>query len=127
MKLLAVGIGTPERGAEFCDHVGFYPENLVTDPDNAAYDALGLKAGLQDTFFNPETPYAILDRVQTGRIGDLVGALGRWKPWIPPKLEQGYQQGGALVFDGERTLYERADPSTGAHAPLDEVLRVALQ
>ena len=36
-KLVAVGIGTVERGNEFCAHVGFPLENLYCDPGNIAY------------------------------------------------------------------------------------------
>jgi len=32
-----------------------------------------------------------------------------WKPWIPPKLSQGLQQGGVYVFEGERCLFEHKD------------------
>ena len=44
-KLLAVGIGTDERARDFCAHVGFPEEHLFADPENAAYDALGLNKG----------------------------------------------------------------------------------
>lgn len=126
VKLVCVGIGTPERGAEFCDHVGLDPKVLFSDPDNASYEALGYKKDVGNLAFNPATPYALLDRIESGKFGDLANALKRWKPWIPPKLEQGLQQGGVIVFDGDTALYERADPSTGAHAPLDVVLEQAL-
>ncbi|KAJ8610475.1 hypothetical protein CTAYLR_007763 [Chrysophaeum taylorii] len=130
VKLLCVGIaqsiGTPERGAEFSAHVGLDPEVLFTDPENAAYDALDLIKDVKNLAFNEATPFAILDRIKSDNLGDLATALSRWKPWIPPKLSQGLQQGGVLVFDGEQTLYERKDPSTGAHAPLDLVLEYAL-
>ena len=36
-------------------------------------------------------------------------------------VSQGLQQGGMIVFEGDRTLFAHADPSTGAHASLDEV------
>ena len=57
---------------------------------------------------------------------DLLDATKRWKPWLPPKSDQGLQQGGAFVFDGAELLLGHYDPSTGAHVKLDEVLRVAL-
>lgn len=129
-KLLAVGIGTVERANEFCEHVGFPKEILLSDPENAAYDSLGLVKGVKDTFFNEATPLAILDRF-TGegdgaRGKDLLGALGRWQPWIPPKLEQGLQQGGTFVFRGDQEAFGYKDPSTGAHASLNDVIAVAL-
>ena len=42
-------------------------------------------------------------------------------------LTQGLQQGGAFVFEGERLLFQHRDPSTGAHADLNTLLRVALE
>lgn len=125
-KLLAIGIGTYERSLEFCDHVGFPKENLMVDPENAAYAALGLKKGVKDTFFNEATPYAIVDRVKRDGAKDMVTALQRWKPWIPPKLDQGLQQGGIFVFKGQEEIFGHFDPSTGAHADLPTVLSVAV-
>jgi len=138
VKLVAVGIGTVERGQEFCDHVGFPRGALFCDPDNLAYSALGLNFGAGDTFFNPATPYAILDRLAfkadpraggstLGGAQDLGKALARWKPWIPPKLEQGLQQGGTFVFEGDQEVFSHYDPSTGAHADLNLVLAAALE
>ena len=126
-KLLTVGIGTPERAREFCSHVGFPAEALYADPENAAYDALQLQKGVVDTFFTPDTPFAILRRLQADGAADLVAATSRWKPWLPPKADQGLQQGGAFVFEGERLLFQHRDPSTGAHADLNTLLRVALE
>ena len=126
-KLLAIGIGTVERANEFCDHVGFRKEILLSDPENAAYDALQLVSGVKDTFFNEATPFAILDRVKDDGAKDLVAALSRWRPWIPPKLEQGLQQGGTFVFQGGEERFAYRDPSTGAHASLNDVIAVALE
>lgn len=42
VRLVAIGIGTPERAKEFCAHVGFPEACLYADPDNVAYDALKL-------------------------------------------------------------------------------------
>ena len=78
-------------------------------------------------FTDVRTPLAIAKRYQTARGSDLTNALKEWKPWIPPKLEQGLQQGGAFVFDGYATvLFARKDPATGDHVDLDELLKVAL-
>jgi len=122
-----VGIGTPERGKEFCAHVPFPEANLFADPENACYTALGLKKGLSTTFLSPETPYSILARQQKDGAADMLSALQRWKPWIPPKLDQGLQQGGVFVFDGSTELFQHYDPATGAHADLNQVLNAALK
>ena len=127
VKLIAVGIGTAERGREYCEHVGFPADNLYCDPDNAAYDALGLKKGVGATFFTIDTPLAILARAQKDNAKDLLEATKRWKPWLPPKSDQGLQQGGAFVFEGEKLLFQHYDASTGAHTDLDTLLNVALK
>lgn len=128
VKLLAVGIGTPKRAVEFSSHVGFPLTNLYADPENAAYEALGLELGVASTFFQPTTPLAILDRITSDAgPGDLAAALSRWRPWIPPKLEQGLQQGGTFVFHGQECVYEHRDVSTGAHATLADVLAAAVR
>ena len=127
VRLVAIGIGTAARAKEFSEHVGFPADLLYADPDNVVYDQLGLIKNVGDTFFNPTTPLAIAERIRQGRTGDLTSALSRWKPWIPPKLEQGLQQGGAFVFDGDSLLYDRKDKSTGDHADIDTLLNVALK
>ena len=125
VKLVAVGIGTAERGREYCEHVGLPAETLLCDPENAAYDALGLKKGVATTFFTVDTPFAILDRARKDGAADLIDATKRWKPWLPPKNDQGLQQGGAFVFEGPDLLFSHFDPSTGAHAKLDDLLEAA--
>lgn len=126
--MVVVGIGTVERANEFCEHVGFPKENLLADPENAAYSALHLKAGVATTFFTESTPFSILARVkEEKKRDDLVNSLQRWKPWIPPKLDQGLQQGGMFVFQGKESAFTHYDPSTGAHADLDEVLTTAVE
>jgi len=124
-KLVAVGIGTPERGIEFCDHIGFPRECLYSDPESVCYAALGLYKSASRTFVNPATPYAILRRLQTDGAQDLRKVLGRWKAWIPPDLSQSLQQGGTFVFDGKETLFEHFDQATGDHADLQLVLDAA--
>ena len=106
--------------------MGFDATRLYTDPDNKLYEALDFKKDLGTLAFNEATPYSILERFQKGESKDLTNALQRWKPWIPPKLDQGLQQGGCLVWQGQETIYRRKDPATGAHAPLDQVLKVAI-
>lgn len=122
VRLIAIGIGTAERAKEFCAHVGFPEECLYADPENVAYDALQLNSGIGSTFFRPETPLALLRRVFDGKTGDLGNALSRWQVWIPPKLEQGLQQGGVFAFEGTKVVFQHYDPSTGKHADFSKVL-----
>lgn len=125
VKLIAIGIGPPERGAEFCKHTGFPAQCLFSDPENSAYSALKMNRGIATTFFRPETPLALAKRVVDGRSKDLTDALKQWKIWIPPKLDQAYLQGGMFVFDGTAAVFQHYDPSVSVHADLDKVLAVA--
>ena len=84
-----MSIGTPERAIEFVNETGFPAANLYADPDNVCYDALKLNKELKN-FSQKSTPEMLMERVEQGRRGkDLIGVLKRWKPWIPPKPEQG--------------------------------------
>jgi hypothetical protein len=53
---------------------------------------------------------------------DLREVFSHWKPWIPPKREQGFQQGGVFAFEGDECVYQFYDPSTGVHAPFGDWL-----
>jgi len=129
-KLVCIGIGTHERALEFCNHTGFSTKYLYSDPENRVYDALELVKSTPATLFTDmRTPLSLLKRSQDKKTRFLTNALSKWagKMWIPPKLEQGLQQGGAFVFLGKDTLFAYRDPSAGAHVDLNLVLSVALQ
>lgn len=121
-KLLVVSIGTAARAKQFVEETGFPIELLYADPENATYDALGFYNGVARTFFNPATPFAIKDRLEKDGAADLQDIMPRWKPWIPPKLDQGLQQGGVYVFKGDQVLLEHFDEATGAHIDPEKVL-----
>ena len=123
-----MGIGTSEKARLVADHVGYSTDKLLADPDNLLYDALQLNSGLQRTFFNPATPYAILDRLTSNGMADLNDVLGRWGDAfiIPPKQSQALNQGGLFVFDGDDSVLVHYDASTGAHGDLDRAVAVAL-
>lgn len=119
--LFLVSIGTPQRGLEFVDKTGFPADLLLADPDNVTYERLGLKKGVRETFLARETPLAIWERIKSGRVDDLRQVLSLWTKtplWIPPKQDQAFQQGGAVVFEGRRVLFAHYDPSTGAHVDM---------
>lgn len=120
-----VSIGTHERSKEFVGVTGFPPDALFADPNSDTYKALGLVKSVQNTFFKWDTPVAIKKRLDEGRMGDLQDVLSRWIPWLPPKQDQAFQQGGMFVFEGERTLFSHRDTATGAHADFAEVLGAA--
>lgn len=64
--------------------------------ENATYDALGLLHGVSVTFLDIQTPLAFKKRIEEGNMGDLADIMPRWKPWIPPKNDQAFQQVGAI-------------------------------
>lgn len=49
-----VTIGTAERGLEFSELTAFPADKLLADPENVTYDALQLRKGVVETFFNIE-------------------------------------------------------------------------
>lgn len=104
---------------------GFPAELLFCDPDNISYNALSLKQGVGLTFFSVETPLAIKKRMDEGTMGDLSEILPRWTPWVPPKTQQAFQQGGIFVFEGSRCVMDHFDKATGAHADFKMVLDAA--
>ena len=129
VDLVAVSIGTHARSKDFVEETGFPAERLFADPESATYDALRLNKSLAN-FSQKSTPEGIMARIQRDGAADLLGVLRRWKPWIPPKPEQGFQQGGAFVFDfaeneAGKTLYRFYDPSTGVSAPFNDILAAA--
>jgi len=126
VRLVLISIGTPDRAKQFVEETGFPAENLYADPENVCYDALRLYKGWARTFLNPATPFAIKDRIEENGAADLVDVLPRWKPWLPPKSDQGLQQGGLFVFDGSEALFEHYDEATGAHADMDRVMEIVL-
>ena len=125
VRLIVVSIGTPERGTEFVRETGFPAEHLFSDPENTCYTALRLHKGFVRTFLTVSTPLAFKARLDKDGMADLRDILPRWQPWLPPKADQGLQQGGAFVFKGRTPLFAHYDESTGAHAELGDVLRAA--
>lgn len=121
VKLFLVSIGTPKRGIEFSDLTGFPQERLIADPENALYASLGLYTGLS-TFFSVDTPMSLLRRFRKDGAKDLVAALKSWKPYIPPKLDQAYQEGGCIIFNGKNCVLRHYDTGPGDHIDLDLVI-----
>lgn len=89
IPLYLVSIGTAQRGLDFVAKTGFPAERLLADPISSTYAALGLKKGVVDTFFNPQTPLALATRAARGELGVLQSqVLPQWEPWQPPKQDQ---------------------------------------
>ena len=125
-----VSIGKPEVGKDLVQHLELQDgeEFLFVDPENALYDQLDLNRGVKETFFSVSTPFAFLDRFTSkGGTKELMEVLGKWKDavYIPPKLEQSFNQGGTFVFSKGDTVFAHYDESTGAHAKVTDVMDLA--
>ena len=126
---MCVGIGTYARSLQFCEHVGFPREYLFSDEQNSVYDSLNLVKSTPYTLFTDvNTPLALLKRLRTGNTKYLNKAVNNWRfaMWIPPKLEQGLQQGGCCIFRGRESIFQYKDPSVASHVDLNEIIKIAL-
>jgi hypothetical protein len=83
-----------------------------------------------ELFFNINTPLRFLDRfTKNNGTKELTQILSKWNQafFIPPKQEQAFLQGGTFVLDGNATIFAHYDPSTGAHAPVEQVVEIIRQ
>ncbi|XWS45109.1 hypothetical protein CRYUN_Cryun15aG0108400 [Craigia yunnanensis] len=119
VKLIAVGVGTPDKARILAERLPFPLGSLYADPERKAYDVLGLYYGLGRTFFNPASAkvFSRLDKVKK--------AMENYTIKATPDDKSGVlQQGGMFVFKGKQLLYARKDKGTGDHAPLDDIFDV---
>lgn len=119
VKLIAVGVGTPDKARILAERLPFPIDSLYADPKRKAYDVLGLYYGLGRTFFNPASAkvFSRLDKVKKAMENYTIKAT-------PDDRSAVLQQGGMFVFKGKQLLYARKDEGTGDLAPLDEVFDV---
>ncbi|KAI3888091.1 hypothetical protein MKW92_009528 [Papaver armeniacum] len=119
VKLVAVGVGTPENARILAERLPFPMDSLYADPDRKAYDVLGLYYGFGRTFFNRASASVF------SRFGALKKVWKNYTIKATPDNRSGiFQQGGIFVFKGKQLLYARKDKGTGDHAPLEEVLNI---
>ncbi|KAI3462666.1 hypothetical protein Pfo_019329 [Paulownia fortunei] len=119
VKLIAVGVGTPDKAQVLAERLPFPLDSLYCDPDRKAYDVLGLYYGLGRTFFNPAS-FKLFSRMEA-----LKKAMKNYTITASPDDKSGVlQQGGMLVFKGQQLLYARKDEASGDHAPLDDILNI---
>ncbi|KAJ8765791.1 hypothetical protein K2173_014913 [Erythroxylum novogranatense] len=119
VKLIAVGVGTPNKARILAERLPFPMEYLYADPDRKAYDVLGLYYGLGRTFFNPASA-KVFSRFDAYREVFKTYTIKA----TPDDRSSVLQQGGTFVFRGKQLLYARKDEGTGDHAPLDDVFEV---
>lgn len=119
VKLIAVGVGTPDKGRMLAERLPFPSDCLYADPDRKAYDLLGLYYGFGRTFFNPASAkvFSRFDSLKKAGKNYTISAT-------PDDKSSVLQQGGMLVFKGKQLLYARKDEGTGDHAPLNEILDI---
>ncbi|XP_021717975.1 thioredoxin-like protein AAED1, chloroplastic [Chenopodium quinoa] len=116
VKLIAVGVGEPEKARLLGERLPFPMECLYADPERKAYDLLGLYYGLGRTFFNPASKKVF------SRFESLKKAMENYTIQATPSDRSSVlQQGGMFVFKGKELLYARKDEGTGDHAPLGDV------
>ncbi|KAI3462659.1 hypothetical protein Pfo_019322 [Paulownia fortunei] len=119
VKLIAVGVGTPDKAQLLAERLPFPLDSLYADPDRKAYDVLGLYYGLGRTFFNPASVKVF------SRMEELKKAMKNYTiKATPDNRSSVLQQGGMFVFKGKQLLYARKDEGTGDHAPLDDIFNV---
>ncbi|KAM7262406.1 hypothetical protein ACFE04_000089 [Oxalis oulophora] len=119
VKLIAVGVGTPDKARVLAERLPFPIDTLYADPERKAYDILGLYFGLGRTFFNPASTkvFSRIDSIKKATENYTIAAT-------PDDRSSVLQQGGMLVFKGKKLLYAWKDEGTGDHAPLDDVFNV---
>ncbi|XP_004288275.1 PREDICTED: thioredoxin-like protein AAED1, chloroplastic [Fragaria vesca subsp. vesca] len=119
VKLIAVGVGTPDKARILAERLPFPMDSLYADPDRKAYDVLGLYFGLGRTFFNPASAkvFSRFEALQKALTNYTIKAT-------PDDINSVLQQGGMFVFKGKQLLYARKDEGTGDHAPLDDIFDV---
>lgn len=121
VKLIAVGIGTPNKARVLAERLPFPMDCLYADPDRKAYDLLGLYYGFGRTFFNP----ASVKVFSKSRFEAMREAMKNYSLEATPDDKSSVlQQGGMFVFKGKQLLYARKDEGTGDHAPLDDIYNI---
>ncbi|KAF3783837.1 Thioredoxin-like protein AAED1 [Nymphaea thermarum] len=119
VKLIAVGVGTPDKAQILAEKLPFPLDCLYADPDRKVYNALGLYYGLSRTFFNPASAkvFTRFDSIQKALKNYTISAT-------PDDRSSVLQQGGMFIFKGKQLMYARKDEGTGDHAPLEDILNL---
>ncbi|KAH0713885.1 hypothetical protein KY285_008906 [Solanum tuberosum] len=119
VKLIAVGIGAPNKARILAERLPFPLDCLYADPDRKAYDVLGLYYGIGRTFFNPASAKVL------SRFNELREATKNYTIEATPDDRSGVlQQGGMFLFKGKQLLYAWKDEGTGDHAPMEDIFDI---
>jgi len=143
VKLFLVGIGSVESARTFAERVELPSNMLLADEseETDVYAAIGARNTQRDekgkmvfegieSMWSEKTNDGLKARGRDD-LNSVVGSLfkpGIYTPLMPkgPKaMDRTFVQGGTFVFDGSKPLFEHFDFSSGDHADLDEVVRVA--
>ncbi len=150
VKLFAVGIGSADSAKTFAESIDFPAELLFADESENvdAHTAVGTRNTGRDengnqifegveSMWSEKTNLALKARGRDD-LNSVVGNLfrpGPYKPLMPqgkglfdPKvMERTMVQGGTFVYDGAEELFAHYDFSSGDHADLKQVVRVATE
>lgn len=119
VKLIAVGVGAPNKARILAERLPFPLDCLYADPDRRAYDVLGLYYGFGRTFFNPASAKVL------SRFKELREATKNYTIEATPDDRSGVlQQGGMFLFKGKQLLYAWKDEGTGDHAPMEDIFDI---
>lgn len=143
VKLFIVGIGSLESARTFAEQVGLPANVLLADEseETDAYAAIGTRNTRRDeegkmvfegieSMWSQKTNDGLKARGRDD-LNAVVGGLfkpGIYKPLMPqgPKaMDRTFVQGATFIFDGSKEIFQHFDFSSGDHADLEEVVRVA--
>lgn len=136
-----VGIGSVESGRTFADQIDFPKELLLVDTTEQtdAYQSAATRNSQRDpesgkqlfegveSMWSQSTNDAIKERGREDLNG-ITGNLfqpGPYKPLMPSNMESTFVQGASFVFDGEKSILEHYDDSSGAHITIEKLLDAA--
>ena len=146
--MFCVGIGSREAANTFAEKIEFPASILFADESetSAAYAAAGTRNTKRDadgkqifegvgSMWSQATSEALQKRGRDD-LNAITGNPFKPGPYVPlmPKgeslfdtkaIERTMVQGGTFVFDGSEPIFSHYDESSGAHADLDELVRVA--
>ena len=127
-KLFFIGIGSGEAAAEFAAQLEIDPSLCFADAEGAAYEAVGLSAGL-GTMWNPSAVGKMMDRNDQQSLTALGEAytsaannVGGFQKLAPQGITDTLRQGGTFVYRGATPVLEHIDQKVGDNCDIDAIL-----